>query len=92
MKAVGKYIVLRQDPRQNFIGGLYIPEQIQSEKVINPPYSGVIGSVGEDVVGYAKGDHIAFDDMCRPWLVEIDDHDVIVIKDTDVVCKFRDEK
>jgi co-chaperonin GroES (HSP10) len=92
MDAVGKYIMLRQDPRRTHIGGLFIPEIEKRDDRIPPPYSGIIESVGEDVVGYKKGDHIAFDDMCRPWVVEIDDYEVIVFKDTDVICKFEDEK
>ena len=90
MEATGNYILLRQDPRETMVNGIYLPNNIR-ENAIGEPFSGIIESVGDAVKDYACGEHIVFDDMCRPWVVETDEYDVIVVKDTDVICKLKDE-
>lgn len=92
MKAAGNYIMLRQDPRKTSVGGILLPYAEQRGDSIGEPYSGIIESVGEDVTEYVQGEHIVFDDMCRPWVVETDDCDLIVIKDKDIICKIKDER
>ena len=85
LKAIQNKIFIIKDTPPEKIGSIHIPKNPNSH--YDPPYTGVIVSVGEEVtdVDLKKGTRIAFGDMCGTHFKHKDNL-YFCILDTDVLA------
>lgn len=87
MEAVNNYIIVRKDSDALMKGGIILPSFRERNGEIGFPFSGVVESVGDEVDDIKVGDHIVFDDLCAPWVIDDADNKslILIMKDTDII-------
>lgn len=88
MIAVNNYIIVRKDSDALMKGGIILPSFRERNGEVGFPFSGVVESVGDLVSDIHTGDHIVFDDLCSPWVIDDADNNslILIMKDTDIIC------
>lgn len=87
MEAVNDYIIVRKDSDELVRGGIILPSFDKRDEVIGFPFSGVVESVGDMVSVVKVGDHVVFDDLCSPWIIDDEDDNkrLLIMKDCDII-------
>ena len=88
MEAVNNYIIVKKDSDEVARGGIILPSfRKNDDGNVGYPFTGIVASVGDLVSSVKPGDHIVFNDLCSPWIIQDVDRkiQVLIMKDKDVI-------
>ena len=93
MKALNNYVIVKKD-KSGFVtkSGIYIPGFSAShEPATNPPYTGVVTSVGPcTTIKVKEGDRVVYNDLSNPYWVESGGEFLIAVLETEIAAILKE--